>query len=246
MKTLDEVRKIMVEREMRELKFSQTPSWIDKNNTEGVIVDFSTKSIISFWVRDGERVMGEPASEKIVKTIEILKNEKTEEPKAQTQDIAKLAPHTIESNRVVMLPTVITKELIDAYKQHTTIERMLLFQNTAPEYVQRVAIGKDENGVMQYAPYVPINIMLLEANIAFLFDWRFIKEGMNIGETAVAVWGTLYANVDGIEMQRPGEGYELLNKKMTAQLAIKSATSDAIKKALSRFGFNSDVYRGEV
>lgn len=257
MKSEQMINQICVERHMTKLSISSIPTWMDKNRQEGIEV--RAGKIIPFWNKGGERIYDEAPGDEILKTMELLKGDgpaeesKNKEDKKDEQAKDKTDAKTVPIDEAArapqdgdgVLPEFLTPALMSKWAKMSTIDRMLIFQRTPKEQIFQKKVGKDENGVMQMASYVKGSYMIKEANAAFLFDWKFIHQGISIGE-AVCVYGTLEVNVDGKMYSRPAVGYEEINKKMTAQLAIKSATTDAIKKGLSLFGFNLDVYSGEV
>lgn len=244
------VNEICMRNNLTKLSISKFPTWVYKNRQEGIHLE--SGKLITFWIKDGEKVFDEPCGlhiENIMKEIMMIDNEqkntetqdKKGEPKPEAGNLNSIEK-TIESE----LPEFLTSALVSKWAKMSTIDRMLIFQKTPKDQIFYKKVGKNEQGVMQEAPYVKGNYMVKEANAAFLFDWKFIHQGVSMSDIAVCVYGTLEANVDGKIYSRPAVGYEEINKKMTAQLAIKSATTDAIKKGLSLFGFNSDVYGGEV
>jgi len=247
------VNEICMRNNLTKLSISKYPTWVDKNRQEGMHLEAG--KIESFWIKDGEKVYSEAPGlhiENIMK--EIMKEDGNDEKNTETHDKkdeqtgtkAETKQPEKEDRAIALLPDILTPVLISKWETMRTVDRMLMFQKTPKDQIFERKAGKDENGKNVVVSYVKGNYMIKEANAAFLFDWRFIHQGLSISDVAVCVYGTLEANVDGKTMSRPAVGYEEINKKMTAQLAIKSATTDAIKKGLSLFGFNSDVYGGEV
>lgn len=237
---------------LTKLSISKLPTWVDKSHTEGV--ELNAGKIISFWIKDGERVFGQPATEAIQKIIEeiniigVESNEKREENKGKPENKTENIKNTQDLKSVqntectdAVIPETFSPALIDKWSKMKTIDRMLMFQHTPKSNI----LERPGNGG-KIVKYVSGNFMLREANCAFLFDWDFSIDGMSIGEKGVSVWGSLTVNIDGKTVKRSCVGYEGINSKMNAQLSIKSATTDCIKKGLSLFGFNSDVYSGEV
>lgn len=249
MKTLDEVRDIMKERDMRELRIANIPTWIDKGQTEGIAIDFRNNVVRTFWVKDGERVLGEPASDKITKTVETIKNKGNTETKETKQEV----PETVDTEKViekvngVLVPETMNLLLLEKWKKMSTFERILMFQKTAPEYVKQKPKGK------KMISYVEGNLMQQEANIAFLFNWSDKIEGFHFSDESVACYGSVTAEVDNCSITHSAVGvdrqeYTGTEKKpiFSEEELMKNAHTDMIKKALSKFGFNNDVYRGEV
>lgn len=259
------VNKICTKNNMRKLKISKNPTWITADSIEGI--ELNSGKVITFTVACGERVYGGAGTVEINRIInDILKGDtigdldgnkestetkdKKDEPEQNKTSIENFEKKEVESQYVsspAILPDIFTSALLSKWAKMSTVDRMLLYQRTPKDKIKMIAVGKDpKTGVIEYAPYVEGNYMVREANAAFMFDWRFIQQGISIGIDSVCVYGTLEAMVDGRMLSRPAVGYEVTNKKMTPQLAIKSATTDAIKKGLSLFGFNSDVYSGDV
>lgn len=218
----------IVQGKLTKLSVSSLPCWINKTRTEGL--QLSNGILTSFWVRGSEKVFGQTASQDIQQIIDSIKSEKSENKDIQTTCVDD-----------AILPETFSPPLIEKWQKMKTIDRMLLFQKTPKDKIldRPGASGKT-------VKYVTGNYMLREANAAFLFDWDFEISGMSIGSEGVSVWGIITVNVDGKVIKRACVGYEDVNKYMNQQLAIKSAATDCIKKGLSLFGFNSDVYSGEV
>lgn len=251
------VNKVCTERGMTKLTVGSIPTWMNKLRQEGIELRLS--KIFSFWNKDGSRNYDEPASEPITKTMEIIsgaeikeesKNEKStktedkkDEPKPSTRDLK-----PVEKTNEPELPEFLTSALVSKWGKMTTTDRILMFQKTPSDKVKQVKVGKDETGKSLTAPYVEGNYMFKEANAAFLFDWYLSDTVITVCPTGVSVVGTLhgYFSEYGKYLSRPASGYQELNKKVDTEMAKKGATTDAIKKGLSLFGFNSDVYSGEV
>ncbi len=243
------VNRVCIARGMKKMTISKIPTWIDSQMQEGLEYHQITKDIKPFWVVAGTRNYEEPTGVSILKTIELIKveNIEIEKPKEERKEEEPKEPEKQtdiipeSSNGNAELPEFFTDKLLEKWSKMKTMERIMLFQRTPKNQIFQKPVGSG-----QTASYVKGNYMVKEANACFLFDWKFIQQGISIGNEGVAVYGVLEANFDGKILSRPAVGYEEINKKMTAQLAIKSATTDAIKKGLSLFGFNSDVYSGEV
>jgi hypothetical protein len=167
--------------------------------------------------------------------------DKKDEPKPSARNL-KSIEKTIESE----LPEFLTSVLVSKWGKMTTTDRILMFQKTPSNKIKQVKVGKDETGKILTAPYVEGNYMFREANAAFLFDWYLSDTVITVCPTGVGVVGTLYGYFSeyGKYLSRPAIGYQELNKKVDTEAAKKGATTDAIKKGLSLFGFNSDVYSG--
>lgn len=242
----------LVSRGMIQLKVGcKFPTWIDKTKTEGI--ELEAGKLKSFYVISGMRNYEEPPSDSIKKTIELtLEAIDAGTPEHDAESIgvsekSKIPEVVIPENRTnVILPDFLTDELMEKWKKLTTTQRALMFQRTPAHQIFEVEVGK-KDGKAVYAKYVKGNYMIREANAAFLFDWYLADVKITISMTGVGVTGTLYAYFSelGKYLSRPATGYQELNKQVDVELAKKGATTDAIKKALSLFGFNSDVYGGE-
>ena len=250
--TEEQVNKICVAAHMTKLSISTYPTWINKLHQEGI--ELRAGKVISFWNKDGSRNYDEPASDNIIKTIELIKGVETNEKSTETKN-QKDEPKPDEKNTVVNqketvaeLPDFLTPALMSKWAKMSTTDRILLFQKTPTDKIKQVKVGKNEFGKDVFAPYVEGNYMFREANAAFLFDWYLSDAVITICPTGVSVVGTLHGYFSEYNkyLSRPATGYQELNKKVDTEMAKKGATTDAIKKGLSLFGFNSDVYSGEV
>ena len=249
--TQKEINDILARNHMTNLTISTYPTWMDKNRQEGI--EFRAGKVISFWNKDGQRVYDQPASEHIVEIQKIIEGGKDEK-SAKTED-KKDEPKPDEKNTVVNqketvaeLPDFLTSALMSKWAKMSTTDRILLFQKTPTDKIKQVKVGKNEFGKDVFAPYVEGNYMFREANAAFLFDWYLSGAVITVCPTGVSVVGTLHCWFSEYQkyLSRPATGYQELNKKVDTEMAKKGATTDAIKKGLSLFGFNSDVYSGEV
>ncbi len=249
MLNIEQIDKIAVSRGLKKLSISTNPSWVDKNHQEGI--ELKANIIVPFWIKDGERIYKEPVSEPLTKTIEMINNATTEtkkeakNEKKDNKDVKELVKTEVID---ALLPDILTPTLMTKWAQMSTTDRMLLFQKTPKDKIRYVKVGKDAAGKEIEAPYVEGNYMFREANAAFLFDWHLDIIEVKTGIEGVSVRGILYAWFKEYNkyLSRPATGYQETNKKVTPELANKGATTDAIKKGLSLFGFNSDVYSGEV
>jgi len=238
------VNKICVAQKMTKLSISINPTWMDNLRMEGI--EIIQGNIQTFWNKGGERVYGEPYGDKIQKILELIKVEEIgsttihKEPENNNAII----PSTI--NNMWELPDFLTEALFEKWAKKTTTQRVMMFQQTPKEKIKYVTVGK-RDGKDIVAPYVEGNYMVKEANAAFLFDWYLSDVVISCCTTGVSVSGKLYGYFSDKEkyLVRPATGYQELNKAVDMELAKKGATTDAIKKGLSLFGFNSDVYGGE-
>lgn len=236
--TIETINEIVKGR-LTKLSISKVDTWIDKNHQEGI--EFQAGKLKSFWAKDGERKYGEPASEQIQSILKAIlsfesdtKNEKDELPASKEVQRTECVD--------VILPDTFTPSILEKWEKMKTVERMMMFQHTPKDRIcERPGPGPGGKTLK----YVEGNYMIREANAAFLFSWNFEIKQLQIGEKAVAVLGKLSVEIDGKTISRDCVGYEDINQHMNAQLAIKSATTDCIKKGLSLFGFNNDVYSGE-
>lgn len=246
MKTIEEIDAICEKRGFTPVSISDKPTWIDANRTEGIVVNTQAKTVITFWFKQGERVYGEPPSEKTQKTVDMIREAHNEsnETKEENKEIEK---QNEGSGATTLIPDSVSKKLLEKWKQMTTFDRMIMFQKTAPEYVKQRPKGK------KMVSYVEGNVMQLEANIAFLFNWSDRIDGFHFSDNAVACYGSVCCEIDGNIITHSAVGVDLQEFKketkepvFTQEELMKNAHTDMIKKALSKFGFNSDVYRGEV
>jgi hypothetical protein len=238
---MDIIEKICLSRDMKKLTISSFPTFATKSYDEGLEVKGG--KILNFWANGQGRDYEQPPSEFMKKTIELINYAQNE-----TQEETPKPQETEQSNKelVGILPEVFTPALISKWGFMGTLDRVLLFQHTPKDKIDYVVVGK-KDGKDIFAPYVKGNYMFREANAAFLFDWYLSDVVITVGLKGVSVVGKLNAWFKEYNkyLQRPATGYQELNAKVDAELARKGATTDAIKKGLSLFGFNSDVYSGE-
>lgn len=242
--SIEHIEIIAGHRGLKRLSISKNPSWVDKNHQEGLELELGT--LKSFWIVAGERKYDQPTSEPLQKTINsILTSEVYNEPK--TEDKTESAKE-ISTEKEALLPDFLTPTLMTKWALMSTTDRVLMFQKTPKDKIKSVVVGKNAKGENEFAPYVEGNYMFKEANAAFLFDWNLSDVVISVCASGVGISGKL--NVWFKEynkyISRPATGYQELNKKVDVELAKKGATTDAIKKGLSLFGFNSDVYGGEI
>ncbi len=239
--TIDKINKVCESRKMKKMGISKNPSWVDSNHQEGL--EFAVGIIKSFWIKDGSRVYDEPVSESMKKTIEFINadKEKPKEDKPMIEEHKDIIPYNAE------LPDFLTAELMKKWATLSTLDRLMMFQKTPENHISKVQVGKNALGEKEFASYVKGNYMFKEANACFLFDWYLNNVVITTGIKGVGVTGTLYAWFSDYNkyISRPATGYQELNAQVDSELAKKGAITDAIKKGLSLFGFNSDVYSGE-
>jgi hypothetical protein len=242
---------------------AKSPTYITKDGTEGI--EYIAGKIRSFQVIGAGTVEAQKVYDQAVKDKQIAAvigafDDKPEPQKAEinapikahedVKDMGVIAPISpIVSNMAIQLPGQLTPALMSKWSQMSTTDRILMFQTTPKTEIYEVNVGKNpETGKAEMASYVKGNYMLKEANAAFLFDWNFEVYEVSTSDTGVSVRGKIsgWFSEYSKYLSRPATGYQERNKKIDAQQAQKGATTDAIKKGLSLFGFNSDVYSGEV
>lgn len=227
---------------LRQNKMSQVPTWTDQQNQEGI--ECKNGTIFPFWIREFERVYGEIPSEKIQKVIEMIEGKETGKTEIVQNDkitVINQLPSVLSGKRIIV------SQDIEELKKMSTFDRLLLFQRTNHAHIKTKRKGKGE------VSYVEGNFMQLEANVAFLFSWSdFIVDKFS-DEVGCTVMGGVTAIIDGQEVTHTAIGIDLQeygreDKKpvFTKHELFKNAHMDMIKKALSKFGFNNDVYRGDV
>ena len=243
MKT-NEINKILVEEEgYIRLMIGKIPTWL--HGQQGF--EFQTE-LTPFSAETGERNY-EKVSEEQRRIMRKIKDYETTSSQKETPK----QPENIETTKEEMvininnidgiLPDFFTSALISKWAKMTTTDRILLFQKTPSDKIKHVSVTKTKT-----APYIEGNFMFKEANAAFLFDWNLSDIKISICPTGVGVSGTLNAwfSEYGKYISRPATGYQELNNGNDIELAKKGAITDAIKKGLSLFGFNSDVYGGDI
>ncbi len=240
------VNKICMSRGMTKMSISTNPTWIDKEHKEGI--ELQAGILKPFWIVAGTRDYNEPTGEIMLKTISLINEANSKEP-AKKEEEPKKKTEIVQPDNITdtILPDIITPALMSKWAKMTTTDRVLMFQKTPKDKIKSVCIGK-ENGKEIYASYVEGNFMFKEANAAFLFNWFLSDVKITITMEGVGVEATLncWFSEYNKYFTRPATGYQEMNKRLTSELAKKGAITDAIKKGLSLFGFNSDVYGGEV
>lgn len=153
---------------------------------------------------------------------------------------------------------IITPQDIEEWKKKTVFERLLFFQKTPKNlikyrrgYLHPEFAGRDKKTLtdehFKMFQYVPINSMITEANICFLFEWSAVIESEKYFESSgeVAVRGYVQAEINGKLVRKPAGGSGIKKGQMDWGDALETATSEMIKRGLKKFGFNRDVYSGE-
>lgn len=111
------------------IKMSKVPTWLDKNNQEGI--EFNGHGLTTFWVKDGGRVYGEPATDKIDITVEMIRKELNGNEKNAVEGDKGKADNNIksESKEAKEPDNVGSKELVKAdslkkldKKEHNTLQ----------------------------------------------------------------------------------------------------------------------------
>ena len=259
----DEFNRVCRSAQLLEIKIgAKVPTWSTPDRTQGI--ELKAGKIVTFRFIDGMRksepavddsricsVVGafetkapEPKEEKKTNQ-DVMSERKNEQPKSENKEV-----QTKEIiNNTPLLPDFLTPALMSKWAKLSTTDRILMFQQTPKDQIYQVNVGKNpDTGKAEMAAYVKGNYMFKEANAAFLFDWYLSEIIITVCPTGVGVTAKLngYFSEYGRYLSRPAIGYQELNKKVDSELAKKGATTDAIKKGLSLFGFNSDVYSGEV
>jgi len=225
----------------------------------GVIIPFCIKTNPD---NTKEKVIGQPVNSKDILAVlgafeEKPKEVKEEKAKAKAHDhytgdtkiLNQEGSGIVESEPFGLLPDFLTSALMSKWAKMTTIDRILLFQKTPKDQIYQINVGKNpDTQKVEFAAYVKGNYMFKEANAAFLFDWNLSDVIITVCPSGVSVSAKLNAWFGEYNkyLSRPAVGYQEINKKIDMEQAKKGATTDAIKKGLSLFGFNSDVYSGEV
>lgn len=233
------IEKICLDKGLTKMSISSFPTFVNSGRDEGI--EIKGGKILNFWIVSGVRDYKQPPSDKIKNIIYLLDNVETPETEEKKSIV-------VSNANGVYIPESITKELLEKWQSITTFERMLMFQNTAKEYIKQRPQGNRKS-----LSYVEGNIMQQEANIAFLFNWSDFITDKVFDNLGCSVFGGVIANIDGHMITHTAIGIDKQeftrdDKKpvFTVHELFKNAHTDMIKKALSKFGFNGDVYRGEV
>jgi len=80
-----EITEIVIRRGWRKLGIAKVPSWVDTLNQEGI--EFVQGKIKNFWVKDSEKVFGEPPSDQVQKLIDELTKKPFEAPQGTNKDV---------------------------------------------------------------------------------------------------------------------------------------------------------------
>ena len=225
------------------------PFWIDNIKTEGL--QLKQGKLISFWVKDGEKVFGQPPSEQVNTVIDEIYIKSHELPqifqdKESNNPILKLG---IVNNLpdIYCGKRIIIPSDIEELKKMSDFDRLMLFQKTDKSIIK----SKSGRGGVQ--KYVEGNIMKLEANIAFLFDYSTKISGWEIDEHGVSCWGSVTTHINGKEITHSDVGIDIQEFRRDTKEPVfsvhemmKNACTDMKKRCLACFGINGDVYRGEV
>ena len=232
----------------RKIKLGGKISYVISDNTEGIEL-IGQSEIKPFVVVENTRNYISPQELKTLALQSLFKPQPEipkETQKPENKDNLP-AEQNNNNNSSVLIPDEISEKFIEKLKKQTTFQRMLLFQKTAPELIKHKPKGSKQ------IAYVEGNVMQQEANIAFLFNWSDKIEGFHFSENAVACYGFVAVEIDGKTVTHSAVGIDLqeytkAEKKpvFSQEELMKNAHTDMIKKALSKFGFNGDVYRGEV
>lgn len=244
MKTEIEITEIVKRHEGKHLQFGNVPSWVNKTQQEGI--ELKAGIIKSFWIKDAARVYDEPISDAWGEClVEILATQKKEEVKKTEQVNTPQSVAVLEG----IVPDTLTVPLLEKWKKMSTFERILMFQNTPADRIEKRKGrgGKEFN-------YVKGNFMDQEANIAFLYSMNSKIDGWHLDIAGVACFGSISFMLDGQLVTSSGVGLDeqeyLQGDKtkpiFTIAAMMKNAHTDMKKKALAAKGFNGDVYRGEV
>lgn len=235
------------------MQAGKTNTWTTEKKEEGI--ELIQNKIRTFSFKDGERNYDAGITDPRIQNVLGAFEKEIEEQKTGKKEDTKDEVHKTkaEENKIVpetgaIVPDFLTPALMSKWAKMTTTDRILMFQKTPREQIYQVAVGKNpENGKQEFASYVKGNFMFREANAAFLFDW-YTELTLSVGAKGVSASGKIFCWFSEYNkyLSRPATGYQETNSRVDTEQAKKGAVTDAIKKGLSLFGFNSDVYSGEV
>lgn len=255
---IKKVEEIMSRHSFIRVSLNKLPTWHNEKTNEGLQINLKNE-IVSFIARHGERDLTIPDSiemQKIKREIQ-LSNEPVKLPEptnikdAIKKDAEIVAPTDItfvnQISKVLGGTRIIVPQDMTELKGMKSYERMLLFQRTDPKFIKYLDKKKER-------PYVEGNVMKMEANIAFMYQWSSKIDGWEIRDNAVACWGSIKVNIDGKDIIVSGVGidkqiYKDSNPErpvMTIPEMMKNANTDLKKKCLADLGFNNDVYRNDI
>lgn len=232
--------------------------------------DTKEKAICETVISPGiNSVIGAFANEPKPKEKEVLKDENKNEAviipenkalgekvNTETQEINKpnsinIIPQILEAKRII------TNQDILEWKGKSVFERILFFQKTPkaliktrrgnlkPEYAGRDKKNLTDENYNMFS-YVEGNVMQQEANIAFCWEWSAVVESEKYFDTEVVVRGYVQAEINGKMQRRSCAGSGIKKGLMDWGDAYETAITEMKKRGFKSFGFNSDVYSGEI
>lgn len=199
-----------------------------------------------------EPILDEKTKEKVGERLKAANVGIVEDTTSIELGIIKHIPAVLDGTRII-IPSDLNE-----LKQMSTFDRMLLFQKTDKRFVEKrrgfllpSSAGKDKKTLTdadyKMFSYVEGNVMKMEANLAFLFEWSAEVQSEKWFDNQVVVRGYLEVEINGKLFRRPCGGAGV--KKNDVQDwgdVLETAITEMIKRGLKSFGFNGDVYRGEV
>lgn len=261
---LDTINKILESHGFVKNNLNKLPTWMHETTHEGLQINLQNE-IVSFVANHGEKDLTIPDSELMqrIKREIHLSNEPIHKPESPKPEPIK--QHELETKDLIVkqddvtfvnqIHTVLegTRMIVpqdfDELKAMSVIDRMLLFQRTPTQFIKYLDKKKQER------PYVEGNIMKMEANIAFMYQWSSKIDGWHLDKEAVACYGSIKVCIDGkndVIISGVGidkqvyRGGDPTKPSLTVAEMMKNANTDLKKKCLADLGFNNDVYRNDI
>lgn len=153
---------------------------------------------------------------------------------------------------------IIAFQDIDDLKKMSVFDRMLLFQKAPKGFILKrkgfllpTSTRKDKKDLTdadyKMYKYVPSNVQIMEANIAFLFEWSAVVEETHWFPDEVVCRGYIQVEINGKLYQKPcGGSGKKKNDNMDWGDVLETAIAEMQKRGFKKLGFNNDVYRDEV
>ena len=237
------------------LKVSKFDTWIEQNlKQEGF--ELVQGKIKSFWIKEGQRIYGEPCSDPVTKVYQTLmslgenKEGKTKESSLPETKMEKKEDTKKETEKsVAIMPENIEYPVYQKWQKMSVSERLLMLQRTDKQYIKT----RPGRAGAQYN-YVEGGYMVMAANMAFGFSWISQVTGWEKTPEEIICFGFIEVEIEGKPIRKFAVGQKDIafvrgsnpQKPVCLGDDYKAAEMDMIKKALSFFGIARDVYSGEV
>ena len=185
------------------------------------------------------------------------------ENKAMDEKVDQKAQETDKPNSINSIPAIleskriiVNQDILD-WKGKSVFERLLWVQKTPknlikkrrgnlkPEYAGRDKKSLTDENYNMFS-YVEGNVMKQEANIVFCWNWSAVVESEKYFENEVVVRGYFQVEIEGKMVRRPCAGSGIKKGLMDWGDTTETAITEMTKRGLKSFGFNPDVYSGDL